>query len=59
MQNAGYAESIGVQELEDGQWSWSAGVSNRGSRRGTTASRDEAWAEARRAVEELNRRSGR
>ncbi len=58
MQQAGHTESIEVVELDDGQWSWSAAVSNRGDRRGTAASRDEAWAEARRAVDDLKPLSG-
>ena len=49
----GYAESIEVVEQDDGAWAWSATVSNRGSRSGAAASRDEAWVHARRAVDEL------
>jgi len=58
MGESGYAESIQVVEREDGSWSWSATVGNRGSQRGTAGSRDEALAAARRAVEDLEPMSG-
>jgi hypothetical protein len=55
----GYAESIEVVEQdEDGLWAWSATVSNGGTRRGAAASRDEAWAQARRAVDDLKPAGG-